>query len=109
MLSNSQSRRVGTDDNDPSRSHEGAAAVNSVEEKLLSYINQELVSLSNGEVQSDTSLVDVIDSAAIMELVVWIEGTFGFVVELEDLHEHHFGSVRLLGQWIDKNLVCASS
>ena len=47
--------------------------MNSVEQQLLSYINGELVSRADSDVQRDTSLVDIIDSAAIMELVVWIE------------------------------------
>lgn len=80
--------------------------MNSVEQQLLSYINGELVSRADSDVQRDTSLVDIIDSAAIMELVVWIEETFGFAVDLEDLHEDNFGSVRQLEQWIGVHATC---
>lgn len=74
-----------------------------IEQQLLSHIQEQFVSAARGELQIDTNLVDVIDSTAIMELVVWIEGTFGFTVELDDINPDNFGSVRKLGQWIRRS------
>jgi acyl carrier protein len=77
--------------------------VETIEQQLLSHIQEQFVSAARGELQIDTNLVDVIDSTAIMELVVWIEGTFGFTVELDDINPDNFGSVRKLGQWIRRS------
>jgi acyl carrier protein len=69
----------------------------------LTHIKEDLVSSFKGDIQSDTDLIGIIDSTAIMELVVWIEGTFGFTVEIDDINPDNFGSVRRLGAWIQRN------
>ena len=38
-----------------------------------------------------------------MELVVWIEGKYGFDVEIDDITPEHFGSVKALTAYIEKN------
>jgi acyl carrier protein len=77
--------------------------MNRVEQQILTHIQTELVSGLKGEFTPDTDLAGIVDSTAIMELVVWIEGTFGFAVELDDIHPDNFGSVARLGRWICKN------
>jgi acyl carrier protein len=74
-----------------------------LEQAVLTHIMTEFVSDSTHDVQPETSLEGVIDSTAIMELVVWVEGTFGFTVELDDITPDNFGSVRQLAQWIARN------
>jgi acyl carrier protein len=78
--------------------------VTSLEQQLLAYIKEGLVSSFKGDIQSDTHLIGIIDSTAIMELVVWIEGTFGFSVEIDDINPDNFGSIRLLAVWIQRNI-----
>ncbi|MCX4240776.1 acyl carrier protein [Paraliomyxa miuraensis] len=73
-----------------------------IQEKLTEYIRKDL---SSGEtkIESDTSLAGVIDSTAIMELVVWIEGECGFDVEIDDITPDNFGSIERIVAYIDKN------
>jgi acyl carrier protein len=78
--------------------------VTSIEQQLLKHIKEELVSSFKGDIQSDTDLAGIIDSTAIMELVVWIEGTFGFTVEIDDISPDNFGTVQRLDAWIRRNL-----
>jgi acyl carrier protein len=75
-----------------------------IEQQLLTYIREELVSGFKGDLQPDTSLEGIIDSTAVMELVVWIEGRFKFSVEIDDINPENFGTVRRLGQWIQRNI-----
>ncbi|WP_437926905.1 acyl carrier protein [Sorangium sp. So ce291] len=74
-----------------------------VEQQLLTHIKDDLASGFNGDIHPDTDLAGIIDSTAIMELVVWIEGTFGFTVELDDINPDNFGSVRRLSDWVRRN------
>lgn len=74
-----------------------------VEQQLLIHIKEGFISSFKGDLQPETDLAGIIDSTAIMELVVWIEGTFGFTVELDDINPDNFGSVRQLAQWIQRN------
>src|SRR5262249_1698419 len=74
-----------------------------IEQQLLIHVKNELVSSFKGDLQPETELAGIIDSTAILELVVWIEGSFGFTVELDDINPDNFGSVRQLAQWIQKS------
>lgn len=74
-----------------------------IEQQLLIHIKKELASNFKGDLQPETDLAGIIDSTAILELVVWIEGSFGFTVELDDINPDNFGSVRQLAQWIQKS------
>ena len=72
-----------------------------IQEKLTTYIRKELSS-GETEIEADTSLAGVIDSTAIMELVVWIEGECGFDVEIDDITPDNFGSVRKRSDYVKK-------
>ena len=69
---------------------------------LTNYIRKELSS-GETEIDADTSLAGVIDSTAIMELVVWIEGECGFDVEIDDITPDNFGSINKIVAYIDRN------
>lgn len=69
--------------------------------ELLAYIKTELAT-GNPELDPETNLVDVVDSTAVMEIVVWIEGKFGFDVEIDDITPDNFGSVAKLSSYIEK-------
>ena len=53
-----------------------------IEERLGAYVRGELVPAGT-ELEPETDLVGLVDSAAIVELIVWIETEYGFDVELE--------------------------
>lgn len=73
-----------------------------IQEKLTQYIRKELSS-GETEIEADTSLAGVIDSTAIMELVVWIEGERGFDVEIDDITPDNFGSINKIVAYIERN------
>ncbi len=70
--------------------------------KLLSYIQTELAP-KDAKIDKGSNLSDVIDSTAIMEIVVWIENEHGFDVEIDDITPDNFGSVEKLAAYIAKN------
>lgn len=74
----------------------------SIEQNLLSYITKELAP-GKADIDAEASLQGVIDSTAVMELVVWIEGEHGFDVEIDDITPENFGSVKALTAYIEKN------
>lgn len=74
-----------------------------IKQQLTEYIRNELAS-GQAEIESDTSLAGVIDSTAIMELVVWIEGQCGFDVEIDDITPDNFGSIDKIASYIGRNV-----
>ena len=73
-----------------------------IEDTVLKYIGDELA--AGRKVEADTNLVGLIDSTAIMELVVWLESTFGFGVEIDAITPENFGSSRLIAEFVKKNI-----
>ncbi|MEM9456965.1 MAG: acyl carrier protein [Myxococcota bacterium] len=73
-----------------------------IQEALTQYIRTELTS-GEAEIEAETSLAGVIDSTAIMELVVWIEGECGFDVEIDDITPDNFGSIAKIVAYIGRN------
>lgn len=73
-----------------------------IQEELTKYIRTELTS-GESEIEAETSLAGVIDSTAIMELVVWIEGECGFDVEIDDITPDNFGSIAKIVAYIGRN------
>jgi acyl carrier protein len=73
-----------------------------VEETVMKYVGTELA--AGKTVDMDTNLVGVVDSTAIMELVVWIESTFGFSVEIDAITPENFGTVRLISNYVKSNM-----
>lgn len=47
----------------------------------------------------------IIDSTGILEVVAWIEETFGFRVPDADLLPENFDSISCLGRYISRNLL----
>ncbi len=75
-----------------------------IEGLVKSHIETELSSGRSLILQLDTDLVGIIDSTGVLELAVWIENTFGYSVEIDEITPEDFGSVRALAAWIRKNL-----
>jgi acyl carrier protein len=74
-----------------------------IEDTLKAYIGKELSSGQKVDLDLDTNLVGLVDSTGVMELTVWIENTFGFSVEIDDITPENFGTIRSLADWIRKN------
>lgn len=72
------------------------------EQKILDYVTKELAP-GTPDLDAEASLAGVIDSTAVMELVVWIEGEYGFDVEIDDITPDNFGTVKALAAYIEKN------
>jgi acyl carrier protein len=75
-----------------------------IEDLVKSHIETELMSGRSLKLELDTDLVGIVDSTGVLELAVWIENTFGFAVEIEEITPEDFGSVRALATWIRKNV-----
>ncbi|MEM6992499.1 MAG: acyl carrier protein [Myxococcota bacterium] len=76
--------------------------MSSTSDELLNYIKTELAG-GNAEIDYETSLAGVVDSTAAMEIVVWIEGKYGFDVEIDDITPDNFGSVAKLAAYIEQH------
>lgn len=46
---------------------------------------------------------DILDSAATMELIMWLEQTFKITVPDDDLTIENFGTVNLIAGYVDSN------
>lgn len=75
--------------------------MSSISDELIGKITKELAR-SGSQVDADTNLAGVIDSTAMMELVVWIGDKWGFDVEIDDITPDNFGSVKKLTEYIEK-------
>jgi len=74
----------------------------SIQQTLLEYITKELAP-GNPELDAESTLAGVVDSTAVMELVVWIEGQYGFDVEIDEITPDNFGSVKALAAYIESH------
>ena len=70
-----------------------------IEERLREYIGRELVP-AEAKLEPETDLRDVMESVAMMELIVWIETEYGFDVELDDMTPAVFGTIRRIAEYI---------
>ena len=75
-----------------------------IEDLVKSHIETELSSAGNLRLELDTDLVGIIDSTGVLELAVWIENTFGYSVEIDQISPEDFGSVRALAAWIRRSV-----
>ncbi len=73
-----------------------------IEQELLAYITKQLAR-PDSKIEPETSLVGVIDSTAVMELVVYIADHYGFDVEIDAITPDNFGSVRKLADYVKKH------
>ncbi len=71
-----------------------------ISDELLTYIKTELAG-NAADLDADTNLSGVVDSTAVMEIVVWIEGKYGFDVEIDDIVPDNFGSVAKLAAYVE--------
>ncbi|MFF2122574.1 acyl carrier protein [Kitasatospora sp. NPDC058184] len=78
-----------------------------IEERIISHISEKLG--PGHDIAADTDLSYVLDSTAVMEVVVWIEEAFGFSAELDEINPDTFGSPARLAQWVRRNVEGAAT
>jgi acyl carrier protein len=74
----------------------------SIEQELIGYISKQLAR-PDTKIEPETNLVGVVDSTAVMELVVYIADHYGFDVEIDAITPDNFGSVQRLADYIRKH------
>jgi acyl carrier protein len=72
-----------------------------LEQELLTYIKTELAQ-GKPDIGPETNLAGVVDSTAVMEIVVWLEGKYGLEVEVDDITPDNFGTVAALAAYVRK-------
>jgi len=77
-----------------------------ITEGITDYIKTELAPATSSEIALDTSLIGegLLDSTAMLQLVLWVEDTYGFPVEDFDMTPETFGTIRNLSEYVKKNL-----
>jgi acyl carrier protein len=83
-----------------------------IRDKLWAYIVENFLYMRpNLKVDPDDSLLrkGVFDSLGVMEVIGFIEETFGIVVEQEEVTEAHFGTLNTIAQYVSTKLFGASS
>jgi acyl carrier protein len=75
-------------------------------EQIIGFITSKLVSKTKHEITADTDLIGgrVIDSSALMDMVLWLEETFGISIDVDDLIPENFGSVRNMVEFVEQSL-----
>jgi acyl carrier protein len=73
-----------------------------IEAEVLEFVRSKLASGSPAALDVETDLVGggVLDSTAMMELVVWIEERYRLQVAIDDLVPENFGSARRLAGYV---------
>ncbi len=73
-----------------------------LEADVLGYIRSQFAPQAGVELDVDTDLFGdgILDSTAMMQLVLWIEETYQFPVELEDISSETFGTVQRLAKYV---------
>ena len=73
-----------------------------LEADLLVYIRGQFAPQTGVELDVHTDLLGagIVDSTAMMQLVLWVEETYQFPVELEDIAPETFGTVQRLAKYV---------
>jgi acyl carrier protein len=75
----------------------------SIENLVKAHIETELVPDRKLDLAPDTSLTGIVDSSGILEIVVWIESSFGVSIELDQIAPEDFASVGSLAALIRRH------
>ncbi len=73
-----------------------------LEADVLGYIRSQFAPQAGVELGVHTDLLGegILDSTAMMQLVLWVEETYQFPVELEDIAPETFGTVQRLAKYV---------
>jgi acyl carrier protein len=75
----------------------------SIEDLIKAHIETELSPDRQLDLAPDTSLAGIVDSSGILEIVVWIESSFGVSIELDQIAPEDFASVGSLANLIRRH------
>jgi acyl carrier protein len=78
-----------------------------VEDAVKAHIEADLLSDRKVDLTPDTNLSGIVDSSGVLELAMWIENTFDFSVELDQISAADFATIRSLSDWIRRNVARA--
>ena len=80
-------------------------------ELIIDFITSNLTSTKKLEITVDTDLMGegVIDSTALMEMILWLEESFKISIDVDDLVPENFGSVRNMVEFIEQALARSKS
>ena len=67
-------------------------------QELATQLGRNAGGISDADILPETG---VLDSAAIIELIVWVEGEFGVDIDQEELSLDTFGSIQRMTAFID--------
>ena len=79
--------------------------MNGIREQIKSFVAENFLFSKNGFHLSDTASFleeEVIDSTGVMELVLFVEDTFGITVDDQDIVPENFDSVAQLAAYIER-------
>jgi acyl carrier protein len=74
-----------------------------IEERVKAHIETELVPGRKVDLGLDETLAGIVDSAGVLELVIWVEDAFGFSAVIDQITPADFGSVRRIAEWIRRS------
>ncbi len=74
--------------------------------KILEFFNENFMVEFNGKYTYDDSLLDkgIIDSTGVLEIVTFLENTFGIQVEDEEIIPSNFDSINNINSYLKKKL-----
>ncbi|MFQ5705422.1 MAG: acyl carrier protein [Gemmatimonadales bacterium] len=74
------------------------------EEKIFDFIKTTLVPNSDLAFDAEIDLLEsgILDSVAMMELIVWLEDSFGIAIDTDDLVPENFASLGAMARYIEK-------
>jgi acyl carrier protein len=80
-------------------------------EQIIDFITSNLASTKKLEITVDTDLIGegVIDSTALMDMILWLEESFKISIDVDDLVPENFGTVRNMVEYIEQNLARSKS
>ena len=80
-------------------------------EQIIDYIASNLTSTKNAEITADTDLIGegVIDSTALMDMILWLGESFKLSIDVDDLVPENFGTVRNMVEFVEHNLAKSKS
>ncbi|MCX7927282.1 MAG: acyl carrier protein [Candidatus Omnitrophica bacterium] len=79
---------------------------NEIKSRVTEFINKNFVATRNVELKDDNSLLDkgIIDSTGVLELVSFLEETFGFQVQDEELIPDNLDSIHKITAYVSRKL-----
>lgn len=75
-----------------------------IEKQVCSIIKKIRPNVPDFELDTNLQQIEVLDSVAMMEFVVWIEETFELIIDTDDLTPENFSTLRGIVAYIEMNV-----